>query len=1222
MQLNYFLVKGFMVLNKQQKPPLSWSLIAVFTIVSVIMIASGLLYLRKQKTEILSTNKEELKAISELKTGQIVRWWHERIGGAIIIQQNMALVDQIDYFLTHSDNKTEKDNIKTWLNSVISTFDYSGACIYDRMGNERISVPEGGLVSDPFSLPLIPAVFDSKKVKLTDLFITGTDNRIALDLMIPLTRKTGDQESNIGLLILRIDPQMILFPLIESFPTGSKTSETLLLRKENDSVLFLNNVKYAPLSALRLKKPIENEKFLAGMAVHGFEGVAEGVDYRDEPVLGAVRKIPGTNWYMVAKIDMTEIDADLNSHLILIRLLIIFVISAFGAVIGSTIWRQRMRFYRTRYEAEMDKKALRKHFDHIMKYANDIIFLTDSELNIVEVNDHALEVYGYSRDEIIGMHLSNLRLPENVYLLEDQLNILYKVGYTRFETTHRRKDGSTFPIEISARYFEVEGVKYFQSIGRDITERKKIEDNLNEILERYNLAIQAAKLAVWEWDATNDKLIWDDRVYELYGVEQEKFPANYEAWLNLLHPEDVDNANRTINSAINDQQDYQTEFRIVLPDGSIKYIKAFGQVLRDSNGIPVRMIGINYDITEQKVTENLLREREYWLTESQRVGNIGSYIFDIRTLEWRSSAVLDEIFGIDDNYAKTLDGWNNIVHPEYRDVMIDYVQNHVITNKNPFDKEYKIINLKTGKEAWLYGRGEVRIDKEGNPFLLIGTVQDITARKESEILLQDTKQTFAGIFDTVSEAIYIHQVDGVFIDVNPGAVQMYGYTREELIGMTPFDIGAPDKNDTAKVSRILEGVFRTGRSEIFEFWGKRKNGEIFPKEVVSSKGKYFGKDVIISTARDITERKAAEEAVAQSRERLLSIFRAAPIGIGVVKERVFVEVNLKVCEMTGYTNEELTGKSSLMLYPSQSEFDFVGKEKYLQLRSKGVGVVETKWKRKDGEIIDILLASTHLIPGDESFGLTFTALDITDRKKAEDELIIAKEKAEESDRLKTAFLHNISHEIRTPMNAIVGFTALLDEPDLDAEGRRQFINIITQSTNQLLSIISDIVDISNVETNQVKLSFSRVEINPVVKSLFEKYSTVAGQRKIHFQYEILQGNGNSAITTDKAKLVQVLSNLLGNAFKYTTEGSIVFGYRSIPDGVEFFVRDTGIGIPEDKHERIFDRFYQLDNQSSRAYGGAGLGLSICKSYVSLLGGKIWVTSKPGKGSEFCFTHPV
>ncbi len=622
------------------------------------------------------------------------------------------------------------------------------------------------------------------------------------------------------------------------------------------------------------------------------------------------------------------------------------------------------------------------------------------------------------------------------------------------------------------------------------------------------------------------------------------------------------------------------------------------------------MIGINYDITDQKISENLLREREYWLSESQKVGKIGSYVFDIRNLAWTSSEVLDEIFGIDGDYEKTLDSWNSIVHPDYKDDMLDYVKNHVIIDKMPFDQEYKVINRKTGLERWVYGRGEVRLDTDGNPTVLIGTIQDITERKESELLLRDTNESFAGIFNCVGEAIYIHMPDGPFIDVNPGAVIMYGYSRDELLRMTPADVGAPGMNDMDRIRDITSRVFKTGKSEVFEFWGMRKTGEIFPKEVVSNKGKYFGQDVVISTARDITERKAAEEVVAKSRERLLSIFRVAPIGIDVIKEQIFVEVNRKICEMTGYSQKELVGKECKMLYTNNNDYDLLLNKKFSQLKKKGVGIVETKWRRKDGVMIDILLASTHLIPGDESSGLTFTALDITDRKKAE-----------ESDRLKTAFLHNISHEIRTPMNAIVGFTALLDEPELDSEERKQFVNIITQSTNQLLSIISDIVDISNIETNQVKLTFSKVEILPVIKSLFEKYSQLAEQRKILFAYNIENNNGNTEITTDKAKLVQVISNLLGNGFKYTIEGSIEFGYRSGNNGVEFFVKDTGIGIPADKQEKIFERFYQIDSQSSRNYGGAGLDLSICTAYIEMLGGKISLKSEPGKGSEFTFSHP-
>jgi signal transduction histidine kinase len=295
----------------------------------------------------------------------------------------------------------------------------------------------------------------------------------------------------------------------------------------------------------------------------------------------------------------------------------------------------------------------------------------------------------------------------------------------------------------------------------------------------------------------------------------------------------------------------------------------------------------------------------------------------------------------------------------------------------------------------------------------------------------------------------------------------------------------------------MNAVFETGKSVQFEFWGRRKNGEIFPKEVVANKGKYLGQKVIISTARDITL-----------------------------------------------------------------------------------------------------------------------------RKNYEDQLKAAKEKAEESDRLKTAFLHNISHEIRTPMNAIVGFTTLLDEPDLDEDTRKHFISIIYQSTNQLLAIISDIVDISNIETGQVKLTITEVNINTIVQNLYEQYKLTADQQKVLFHYEAKLPDTKALIHTDKTKLVQIISNLLNNAFKFTKQGTVQFGYRVNITDIEFFVRDTGIGVPNEKQQIIFDRFYQIENDSARQYGGAGLGLAISKAYVELLGGRIWLDSKPGKGSEFKFTHPV
>jgi signal transduction histidine kinase len=252
-------------------------------------------------------------------------------------------------------------------------------------------------------------------------------------------------------------------------------------------------------------------------------------------------------------------------------------------------------------------------------------------------------------------------------------------------------------------------------------------------------------------------------------------------------------------------------------------------------------------------------------------------------------------------------------------------------------------------------------------------------------------------------------------------------------------------------------------------------------------------------------------------------------------------------------------------------------------------------------------------------GRVWSFRDVTEKKQAERDLISAKERAEQSDRLKTAFLHNVSHEIRTPMNAIIGFSMLLGERGISEEERHQYARIISQSGNQLLSIINDIVDVANVESGLVRLSNSTIDLNKTMESLREQFSSTG--KDVQFSLTTGLTGDDALIVTDPEKLMQVLSNLLGNALKFTVQGKVDFGYSLNNDELEFFVDDTGIGMSEELHAKIFERFYQIDASGTREYGGTGLGLSICKAYTELLGGRIWVEPKQGAGTRFCFTVP-
>lgn len=241
------------------------------------------------------------------------------------------------------------------------------------------------------------------------------------------------------------------------------------------------------------------------------------------------------------------------------------------------------------------------------------------------------------------------------------------------------------------------------------------------------------------------------------------------------------------------------------------------------------------------------------------------------------------------------------------------------------------------------------------------------------------------------------------------------------------------------------------------------------------------------------------------------------------------------------------------------------------------------------------------------------------------DLIIAKEKAEESDRLKTAFLQNMSHEIRTPMNAIIGFSNMLEDPDLSPEKRKSFILIIINSTYQLLSIVTDVLTISSLETKQETLNIGKVCVNSVIVELLAIFKSKAFNQNISLFAKQQLTNQQSEIYTDSTKLTQILTNLITNSLKFTHKGFIEFGYNLstsiVPFELEFYVKDSGIGIAEEMHETIFERFRQANLSINDSYGGTGLGLSISKGFVELLGGKIWVESDIGKGSTFYFTIP-
>jgi len=332
-------------------------------------------------------------------------------------------------------------------------------------------------------------------------------------------------------------------------------------------------------------------------------------------------------------------------------------------------------------------------------------------------------------------------------------------------------------------------------------------------------------------------------------------------------------------------------------------------------------------------------------------------------------------------------------------------------------------------------------------------------------------------------------------------------------------------------------------------------------------------------------------------------------------------VNPRFTEVTGYTANEVIGKDLRILTPG-NYYDENISVLWDSFKEGKSWSGETRCQKKNGTYY---WESTSISPLKDENGIIthFVAVkeDITQRKNMEQEIISARDRAERSDKLKEVFLQNLSHEIRTPLNAIVGFAGLLNDPCLDPEQQMDFKTIIINSSNQLLSIVSDVLTVSRIQTGQEEIILKPTKINELIDNLKVIFTPQAERKKLTLIAKKQSDDALFTVLTDETKLIQILTNLLNNAVKFTHQGSIELGYEIADETIKFYVKDTGIGIPPEYHELIFERFRQADITISTNYGGTGLGLSISKSFAEMLDGSISVVSSPGKGSTFTLSIP-
>ncbi len=795
-----------------------------------------------------------------------------------------------------------------------------------------------------------------------------------------------------------------------------------------------------------------------------------------------------------------------------------------------------------------------------------------------------------------------------------------------------------------------------RGVVMDITGRKRVEENLRRMNERYALSTHAAGLGVWDWDLEKDELVWDDRMYELYGVKREDFAGAYEAWLKGIHPDDRAASDEISLQARRGEREYDTEFRVLWPDGSVHCLKAYGQFVRDAQGEPIRMTGVNYDITEIKQAEASLRDsEEKYRTLIQKI-QAAVIVHGADTQILTSNSMAQEILGLSQEQLLGKTAIDPAWHFFREDGTVapsdEYPVSRVLASRKALRNYVLGVHRPNqDNDAWVLVNADPVFGKENELAQIIVTFIDISERKRVESLLSQREHEYRTLAENAPDVIVRYDREGRRIYVNPEFERVNHLTAQQVLGKTPAELSTNLQPRVDVFTERLMAAMASGTpAKVDLSWTQDGKPVCWFVRVVpefDAAGKVTSALTIWS---DISERKQAEEEIhklnveleqrvrertrelAASEERVRQFFERQLVGMAITSpEKGWVEVNDKLCEMLGYSRDELTRLSwAEMTYPEDLAADVTQFERLLRGEIDSY-TLEKRFVRKDGSLVFTNLAVGCVRRADRSVDYVLALLeDITERKQAEEsirklnqQLLLARDAAEAANKAKSVFLANMSHELRTPLNAVLGFSSLMRrDPLLQAE-QRENLDIINRSGEHLLTLINDVLEMAKIEAGRVQVESAPFDLGSLVRDVTDMMHVRAQEKGLKLLID-QSSEFPRYIRGDEGRVRQVLINLLGNAVKFTQHGGVTvrFGLKpnATPARLLIEVEDSGIGVSAEDQKKVFEPFVQFGEAAAQK--GTGLGLSIARQFVQLMGGTISFESVLGKGSTFRVELPM
>lgn len=457
-----------------------WRLVLVFLVFGAGIGIAGYLFYEDQKKHLKKHSGEALSAIADLKVNQISSWRREKLRIVTMPVRSPFLRMGIKEFLSNPSDPGRRKRVHDFITSLKDNYGFQDVILLDRRQRVALSATGARNIDCPHLKTVAAESFRKNQIIFADLHREETSGRIYMAAASPVQDPEEGKSAPMALLVFEIDPDRFLYPLIQSWPTPSRTAETLLVRREGEEVVYLNELRHRKDTALNLRLSVHEKHLPAAMAARGQTGIVEGRDYRGVPVLAVTRPIPDSPWSMVAKVERKEIYEPISIMAINTVVIVILLIAGSGIILALFWLKQRAEHSRKQAETELKHQALAQRFDYLSRYANDIILMSGRDLKIIEANERALRSYGYSREELIGMDLADLQPSLLRSDFEKQIGQIESTNGLIYETLNRMKDGTVFPVEISSRLIEIEGERVYQSIIRDISERRRAEGILRD----------------------------------------------------------------------------------------------------------------------------------------------------------------------------------------------------------------------------------------------------------------------------------------------------------------------------------------------------------------------------------------------------------------------------------------------------------------------------------------------------------------------------------------------------------------------------------------------------------------------------------------------------------------------------------------------------------------------------------------------------------------------